>query len=660
MVLPQTIEEVLTLLRRPFPNAGEIADCLGRLETSESALEMPSPDTQAEGDLFDALTIIFIEPRRSQRARGAVAHAVGERHFEFLTAFLAFVRTAHDWTETHPTLAYEPDMLAVMSRQAELAQLLLDSSEAERVMAGDELRRSVADLQEVRNERAKVAEALRVSQERLKTVLAAARMAFWEWNPATDAVTASDIVDELWGLPAGERFESRRQSVELVHPEDLAAYRAKVETAVRERSRWHHQFRITRPCDGKVAWLEEHAYTTWDSNTGNVAVAGLVWAITERKLLESSLQDADRRKDEFLATLSHELRNPLAPLRNGLQIARLASKGDSPFGRTIEMMDRQLTHLVHLVDDLLDVGRISSGKIELRRDRFSLADILASSTEAARFTIDKHEHDLLINRGIEELWVEGDFDRLTQIFSNLLTNAAKYTNPGGKIALGVTREGGRVAVSIADNGIGIPSHDLPHVFELFTQGRSHQGRAQGGLGIGLSLVQQLVELHHGAVTAFSEGTDKGSTFTVRLPLVEEGGSTGVPSSSVPQPPTASRRILVVDDNQDAADSLGTLLQQQGHKVAVAYGGEEGVAKARQWRPDLIFLDLGMPRLDGIEAAKLLRSLSGGERIALVALTGWGQEQDRQRTRDAGFNWHLVKPIDMKELNRIVSSVPEPA
>ena len=167
-------------------------------------------------------------------------------------------------------------------------------------------------------------------------------------------------------------------------------------------------------------------------------------------------------------------------------------------------------------------------------------------------------------------------------------------------------------------------------------------------------------MHHGAVSAFSEGTDKGSTFTVRLPLVEEGGSTEVPSSSVLQPPTASRRILVVDDNQDAADSLGTLLQQQGHKVAVAYGGEEGVAKARQWRPDLIFLDLGMPRLDGIEAAKLLRSLSGGERIALVALTGWGQEQDQQRTRDAGFNWHLVKPIDMKDLNRIVSSVPEPA
>ena len=210
MVLPQTIEEVLTLLRRPFPNAGELADCLGRLETSEPALEMPSPDTQAEGDLFDALTIIFIEPRRSQRARGAVAHAVGERHFEILTAFLAFVRTAHYWTETHPTLAYEPDMLAVMSRHEELAQLLLDSSEAERVKAGDELRRSVADLQEVRNERAKVAEALRVSQERLKTVLAAARMAFWEWNPATDAVSASDTVDELWGLPAGERFESRR------------------------------------------------------------------------------------------------------------------------------------------------------------------------------------------------------------------------------------------------------------------------------------------------------------------------------------------------------------------------------------------------------------------------------------------------------------------
>ena len=654
--LPQTIEQVLTVLRRPLPDADGLSNCFQRLERYGQAVEMPEPETQLEGDLFDALTIMFVEPARAERARRAVACAFGESRFEILTAFLAFVRTAHYWTETHPTLAYETDMLAVMAKHGELARLLIDRSEAENVKAGDAFRRTLAELQETRGEQARVEAALRITEERLQAVLRTAHMAFWAWDPATDTVSASVTMDELLGLPPGETLTSSRRGFELVHPEDLPALRAKLEAAARDGGTWDHDFRIVRPCDGKITWLTERANATRESD-GKLVMAGLVWDVTERKLLESSLQEADQRKDEFLATLAHELRNPLAPLRNGLQIARLTSSADSPFQRTIEMMDRQLTHLVRLVDDLLDVGRISSGKIELRRDKLALPAILTSSAEAARAAIDTHSHQLIIEPGAEELWVEGDFDRLTQIFSNLLTNAAKYTERGGRIELRVSRKGNYAVVNVSDNGIGIPSDDLPHVFELFSQVRLHQGRSEGGLGIGLAIVRKLVEMHQGTVSVCSDGSGKGSTFTVRLPLLSDGAATPVYlhtklTSSVPP-----RRILVVDDNTDAAVSFAVLLEHQGHEVATAHDGEEAVAKARVLRPHIVFLDLGMPRMDGLEAAKHLRALSDGEPMTLVALTGWGQKRDHERTREAGFDWHLLKPIDGNELDKILAASP---
>ena len=518
-VMPQTVAQVLALLQRPLPDATQLDLCLARLEVCRHPVEIPDSGTQLEGDLIDALTIIFLEPRHAERARHAVAGAFGEFRFEILTAFLAFVRTAHFWTETHPTLEYEPDMLAIMAKHHDLAKLLLDGTEAERAKASAALRRTLAELDQSRGARAKAEEALRISEKHLKAVLDAARMAFWEWDPATDTVCASDTMDALVGLPAGEKCQTGNRSFDLVHPDDQAGHREKIAAAARDGGTWHHHFRIIRPIDGKITWLEEHAHATQDSNTGKLSIAGLVWDVTERKNLELSLQEADRRKDEFLATLAHELRNPLAPLRNGLQIARLTSKADSPFQRTIEMMDRQLTHLVRLVDDLLDVGRISSGKIELRRREVTLHDILASSAEAARAAIDAHGHELIIESGADELWVEGDVDRLTQIFSNLLTNAAKYTERGGRIKLQVTREAEVAVVSVSDNGIGIPADDLPRIFELFSQVRLHQGHSEGGLGIGLSIVRKLVEMHQGTVSVASEGSGHGSTFIVRLPLI---------------------------------------------------------------------------------------------------------------------------------------------
>jgi PAS domain S-box-containing protein len=518
-VTPQTVEQVIALLQRPLLDAMQLALCLERLESYQHSVEIPDSGAQLEGDLFEALTIIFLEPRHSERVRRAVTGAFGESRFEILTAFLAFVRTAHFWTETHPTLECEPDMLAVMAKHDDLAKLLLDPTDAERAKAGEALRRTLAELHESQGERARAEEALRISEERLQAVLDTARMAYWEWDFATDKVSASGTMDDLFGLPAGERFQTGSWGFDLVHPDDQRGHREKVAAAAREGGTWHHHFRVIRPRDGKVVWLEEHAHAAQDTATGKLSMAGLVWDVTERKNLELSLQEADRRKDEFLATLAHELRNPLAPLRNGLQIARLTSKADSPFQRTIEMMDRQLTHLVRLVDDLLDVGRISSGKIELRRTRVTLRDILANSAEAARTAIDMHGHELIIGSGTEELLVEGDFDRLTQIFSNLLTDAAKYTERGGKIELRVAHEADWAVVSVTDNGIGIPAADLPHVFELFSQVRLHQGHSEGGLGIGLSLVRKLVEMHQGTVSASSEGSGRGSTFIVRLPLI---------------------------------------------------------------------------------------------------------------------------------------------
>jgi PAS domain S-box-containing protein len=662
LALPQTIEEVLALLRRPLPDADGLTRCFERLEGHAQPVEIPTPETQLEGDLFDALTVMFVEPARSARARRAVTRAFGETRFEILTAFLAFVRTAHYWTETHPTLAYEADMLALLAKHGELARLLIDPTEAEQVKAGETLAHTLAELQASRGERARVEEALRITEERLEAVLRVARMAVWVWDPATDTVSASDTMGELFGLPPGERLCSSRRAWELLHPEDLPAHRAKVEAAAREGGAWEHDFRILRPRDGKVAWLTERAHATRDPH-GKAVMAGLVWDVTERKLLESSLQDADRRKDEFLATLAHELRNPLAPLRNGLQIARLTSKAESPFQRTIEMMDRQLTHLVHLVDDLLDVGRISSGKIELRRDQITLSDVLTSSAEAARAAIDTHGHELIIESGADELWVAGDFDRLTQIFSNLLTNAAKYTDRGGKIQLRVAREGDCAVVSVSDNGIGIPAADLPHVFELFSQVRLHQGRAEGGLGIGLSIVRKLVEMHQGTVSANSAGSGQGSSFTVRLPLLSGCATTQAqakiahPPRGVPPRGVARRRVLVVDDNTDAAISLAMLLEHQGHEVATAHDGAEAVAKARDLRPQIVFLDLGMPRMGGLEAARHLRASSNGEPMLLVALTGWGQKQDHQRTLEAGFDLHLLKPINGDELDKVLAASP---
>jgi two-component system CheB/CheR fusion protein len=378
--------------------------------------------------------------------------------------------------------------------------------------------------------------------------------------------------------------------------------------------------------------------------------------LIEQRQADETLRESDRRKDEFLATLAHELRNPLAPIKNGLQIAHNEIPASSPLKRILEVMDRQLDHLVHLVDDLLDVARISSGKLKLRKQRVALREALASSIECIQPLIDAHDHELIVDMGSDELFVDGDFDRLSQIFSNLLSNAAKYTEQGGRIRICLMQEGNEAVVRVTDTGVGIGAEDLKHVFDLFSQVSSSHRLTEGGLGIGLALIRTLVQLHGGTIEAESEGLKAGgSTFVVRLPLCRSSATPEpLPQSHPVQKNEASPlSILVVDDNVDAGVVLAMLLEIGGYKAEVVHNGKDAVKKAGGDLPDVIFLDLGMPEMDGIETARHLRALPGGDRIFLVALTGWGQEKDRQRTREAGFNTHLVKPVDNAALAEVL-------
>jgi PAS domain S-box-containing protein len=379
--------------------------------------------------------------------------------------------------------------------------------------------------------------------------------------------------------------------------------------------------------------------------------------ITSRKEVEHLLLENERRKDEFLAILAHELRNPLAPVRNGLQILRLRAASDSILQSTVAMMDRQMTHLVRLVDDLLDVSRITRGKLELRRQNVLLSDVLANAVEASSTQIESKEHELLVDIPSESLYVYGDPNRLAQIFSNLISNSAKYTERGGRIVLSMERIDADVIVTVKDNGIGIAPNAITSIFEMFSQVHPNEARSDGGLGIGLALVRMLVEMHEGTVGAHSPGTNQGSTFIVKLPVAAVSNTATSTDALATSRFAGSgvKRVLVVDDNADAAASLAMLLAMSGHDVRTAGDGVAAVDAARDFSPQIIFMDLGMPRMDGLEASQRIRELEHGKGMIIVALTGWGQEADRQRTRSAGFDQHLVKPVSIEALEHVLAT-----
>ncbi len=371
----------------------------------------------------------------------------------------------------------------------------------------------------------------------------------------------------------------------------------------------------------------------------------------ENAQLYGALREADRRKDDFLATLAHELRNPLAPLRNALQIMKLSDNGGGA-ANVREMMERQLQQMVRLVDDLLDVSRITKGKIELRKERLALATVVQSAQEISRPLIETARHELTVNLPSEPLLVDGDLTRLAQVLSNLLNNAAKYTPEGGRIWLTVERDGSEAVMQVRDNGTGIPADMLPRIWEIFTQVDRTLERSQGGLGIGLSLVRRLVEMHGGSVDGFSEGVGRGSTFTVRLPLalVEP-----VRQQAEGQQAEASgrRRILVVDDNVDSAKTLAMLLQLTGNEVRTAHDGPSALEVAAAYVPDVVLLDIGLPGMSGLDVARRMREMPRLRDTMLIAQTGWGQQEDRRRSEEAGFDAHLVKPVDPAVLMKLL-------
>jgi signal transduction histidine kinase/FixJ family two-component response regulator len=378
----------------------------------------------------------------------------------------------------------------------------------------------------------------------------------------------------------------------------------------------------------------------------------------ERRGAEEALRAADRRKDEFLATLAHELRNPLAPMRNAIAIQKLAGQDGAVATQARDMLERQLDQMVRLVDDLLDVSRITTGKLSLRRDRVALDAVMRAAVDTARPFIDARRHALELDLPSEPLTLAADATRLAQVFSNLLNNAAKFTPPGGRLAVSAARDGDELVVRVRDSGIGIAPEQLPAVFEMFAQVDQSLERSQAGLGVGLTLARRLIELHGGGLTAHSAGLGHGSEFVVRLPLAQASASTRHAAQGERHPGSvAGRRVLVVDDNQDFANSLALILRAMDNDVRVVHDGPAGLAAAREFRPDIAFLDIGLPGLNGYDLARHLREHPATATATLVAITGWGQDKDRQRAFASGFDHHLVKPVETQRVLAILGAAP---
>ena len=379
--------------------------------------------------------------------------------------------------------------------------------------------------------------------------------------------------------------------------------------------------------------------------------------LQHRDQVAASLNEADRRKDEFLAMLAHELRNPLAPISNAIQVLRLAGTADPVAARMCEVMQRQIDHMVRLVDDLLEVSRITRGKITLHREHADLIGVIRNAVDISRPLIDAAGHRLSIHALDTPIAVDGDPVRLGQILANLLNNAAKYTPQGGRITVTAQKRDGRAVVSVRDNGVGISAEMLGRVFDLFTQGSAAAFEGRAGLGIGLTLVRQLVELHGGTVEAFSEGLGKGSEFVITLPLLIGDDTRYEQTAEAAEPDRRLRghRVLVVDDNVDAADSMGVLLEMLGAEARVVYSGETALATLDTFQPSAVLLDIGMAEMDGYEVARRIRGRPDYQHVTLVAITGWGQAEDRRRSQDAGFNEHLTKPPDLERLKHVLLS-----
>jgi PAS domain S-box-containing protein len=440
-----------------------------------------------------------------------------------------------------------------------------------------------------------------------------------------------------------------------VFPEDWPPERALRGETVRPGLEFTH-----RSDEGGEVWLLVSSVPHHDARGEVAGAIAAIQDITAHKEAHQALQAADRRKDEFLATLAHELRNPLAPIRNAVQILKEKGSTDPDSAWVPELVDRQLQHMSRLLEDLLDVSRIAHDKLELRRQRVELTEVVHVAIETCRPHLDGAGHALAVSLPPRPVYLDADPVRLAQVFSNLLSNAAKYTHAGGHIALDATLRGTELVVSVKDDGIGISAEMLPRLFEIFSQGDGAHERSQGGLGVGLSLVRGLLDLHGGRVEARSEGVGKGSEFIVHLPVLGEWAPRAEPAAGAAAAARGMRRrrLLIVDDFRDSADSLAVLMRLMGHEVHTAYGGDEAIARVAELQPEVVVLDIGMPSPDGVDVCRHIRGQPWGKGMTLIALTGWGRADDRRRTESAGFNHHMVKPLDLDALKELLASRPQ--
>lgn len=459
--------------------------------------------------------------------------------------------------------------------------------------------------------------------------------------------------------------EARRLHVrDFFLPEDQPRITGELLPAVLEKGHGEVEVRFRNFKTGGTRWMVYKVLTLSDANGRPEAFATVSQDVTERRQMEDDLRKlaadlsaADRQKNQFLATLAHELRNPLAPMRNLLEVLK-RSGGNGALRPTLDTMDRQVGHLVRLVDDLLDLSRITHDRLELRRVRVELGALIQQTVDAARPLAEAAGHQVRIAGAAEPIYLHADPVRLAQVFGNLLNNSYKYTPPGGTVTVRTERRGDEAVVTVEDNGTGIPPEKLETIFEMFNQVDRELERSRGGLGIGLTLVRRLVQMHGGTVEARSGGEGQGSAFVVCLPLARAAASVGAPvAESAAATPPRPRRILVVDDNHDAAASLAMLLDLDGHDTLTANDGAAALATIREQRPDFVLLDIGLPLLNGYEVSRRVRAEPWGKEVTLIALTGWGQEEDRERSRAAGFDGHLVKPVDFAALRELLRSLP---
>jgi PAS domain S-box-containing protein len=554
---------------------------------------------------------------------------------------------------------WRPALLAtVLSCAAALALLMPTRTEPQLVEMLDAVRLGLfasfgvawsalsAQLQRVRRLSAQQAETVHENEDRLRLALDAANLGSWDWHLLTDEMFWSPETYALLGIPRSapatrELFES------VFDAEERERHRRAIEDAL-ATGLYRCDLRLAHPDGppGAYRYLSARGRVIQDERGRNARLLGVAGDVTERVRAEQALLEADRRKDEFLAMLAHELRNPLAPIRNAVHLQKLRAPLDPDLVWSRDVIDRQVQQMGRLLDDLLDVSRISRNKLELRRERVTLAEIVASAIETSRPGIKDRAHELSVRLPDEPVWLDADPSRLSQVFSNLLNNAAKFMEDGGHISVTAELRGAWVEVRVRDRGIGVDPALLPRIFDTFTQAAPAHSR--DGLGIGLSLARGLVELHGGGIEARSDGPGTGCELVVRLPLADAALSrSSAPVSgerAAPQPP-GRRRLLVVDDVDDSADSLALVLRRMGHEVHTAYDGAGAIEAARALAPDAVLLDIGMPDLDGYETCRRIRAEAWGAGIFLIAVTGWGQEEDRRRSEAAGFDHHLVKPID---------------